>query len=299
MDSTTGGSPSGSDGVPEDFVIRLREVTLRLPVGRRAGRGPHQPPGTVGAPLAATRGALLEVVALENVSLTIRQGQRVGIIGHNGAGKTVLLRVMAGIYSPTSGVCETRGRLATMFSTAVGSYLDATGLEYITLIGLTRGLGRKEIERHLPDIIHLSEITDYVHLPLRTYSAGMRARLMFAVAVCIDWDVLLIDEDIGASDPRFRSKVGEHINGKVADTHTLVVASQSEKVIREFCDVAVWIHKGRVRRTGGVDELLDAYLSEQLELHVPAAALNRDKTHAAPLSNKPGLPQISPKGIPS
>ena len=134
---------------------------------------------------------------------------------------------------------------------------------------------------------------------MRTYSAGMRARLMFAVAVCIDWDVLLIDEDIGASDPRFRSKVGEHINGKVADTHTLVVASQSEKVIREFCDVAVWIHKGRVRRTGGVDELLDAYLSEQLELHVPAAALNRDKTHAAPLSNKPGLPQISPKGIPS
>ncbi len=235
---------------------------------------------------------MLEAAALENVSLTIRQGQRVGIIGHNGAGKTVLLRVMAGIYSPTSGVCETRGRLSTMFSTVVGIYGDATGLEYITLIGLTRGLGRKEIERHIPDILHLSEITDYVHLPLRTYSAGMRARLMFAVAVCIDWDVLLIDEDIGASDPRFRSKVREHINGKMADTHTLVIASQSEKVIREFCNVAVWIHKGRMRRTGGVDELLDAYLSEQLELHVPAAALNRDKTDAGPLSHKPGPPRI-------
>lgn len=265
MDRATDGSPSGSDGVPEDFAIRLREVTLRLPVGQRAGRGPHQPQGTVGASFTVIRGAMLEVTALENVSLTIARGHRVGIIGHNGAGKSALMRLMAGIYSPTSGRCETQGRISTILGLVPGNYYDATGLEYITLIGLTRGFGYREIKRHIPGIVQFSELGDYVNLPLRACSVGMRTRLAVAAAVCIDWDLLLIDEDIGTGDPRFRAKVREQLDRRMVNAQTLVVASQSAEIIREFCDDAVWIHKGRVRCTGGVDELLYAYLAEQLE----------------------------------
>ena len=271
MDGIIGGSSSGYNGMRQDFAIRLREVTVRLPVGRLAGRGLHQPQGIVGAPLDVSPGSPKEVVALDKVSLTIAPGQRVGIIGHNGAGKTVLLRVMAGIYSPSSGSCEVRGRISTLLSTTVHPYDDATGMEYIILLCLTRGLGWKEIKRLLPDILQCSELGDYVYLPLRTYSVGMRTRLVLAVAVCIDWDVLLIDEDIGASDPRFHARASGWINRK-RGTSTLVIASQSAPVLREFCEVAVWIHKGCVRRIGAVDELLDAYRSEQLDERTGAGA---------------------------
>ena len=266
MPGATGGSSSGSDGVPQDFVIRLQEVTLRLPAGGRLARGaPRRLRESIGAPLTVRRGAPLEVTALDSVSLTIGQGERIGIIGHNGAGKSVLLRVMAGIYAPTSGSCEVQGRISTMLSISPGHYWDATGLEYMMLIGLTRGMTRKEVNLRVPDIVRFSEIGDYLHLPVRTYSTGMRTRLVFAIATCIESDVLLIDEDIGAGDLRFRAKAGERIARTLTATRTLVVASQDARIIRELCDVAVWIHKGRVRGIGDVDELLDAYRSEQLD----------------------------------
>ena len=262
MPGATGGSSFGSEGMRQDFAIRLREVTLRLPAGRRPQRGASlRPRETIGGPLTAHR----EVIALDDVSFTVEQGQRVGIIGHNGAGKSVLLRVMAGIYSPTSGSCETRGRISTMLSISPGNYRDATGLEYITLVGLAQGLTRKKIIRNVPDIVQFSEIGDYLHLPLRMYSTGMRTRLAFALATCIDSDVLLIDEDIGAGDLRFRAKAAARIKRPMTAVHTLVIASQDVRVIREFCDVAVWLHQGRVRGLGKVDELLDAYRAEQLD----------------------------------
>lgn len=248
-----------------DFAIRLQDVTLRLPAGRRPRRASPGPRETVGAPLTASRGASLDVTALDKVSLTIEQGQRAGIIGHNGAGKSALLRVMAGIYTPSSGSCEVRGRISTMLSISLSDYRDATGLEYIMLVGLTHGLSRKEVALHLPDIIRFSEIGDYANLPVRTYSTGMRTRLTFAIATCIDADVLLLDEDIGAGDLRFRAEAGKHIARTMSVTGTLVIASQDAKVIREFCDLVIWIHKGRVRRAGDVDELLEAYRFEQLD----------------------------------
>ncbi len=241
-------------------------MTLRLPgrAGRRRAHGARRSLlETIGNPVTTRRRASLEVVALDNLSLTIGQGQRVGIIGHNGAGKSVLLRVMAGIYAPSSGNCEVRGRVSTMLTTLLSDYRDATGLEYIMLVGLTRGLTRREIDRRVPEIVRFSEIGDYLHLPVRTYSTGMRTRLMFAIATCVDSDVLLIDEDIGAGDLRFRSEVGKRILSAMTAASTLVIASQEARIIREFCDTVVWIHKGRLRGMGDVEELLDAYRVEQ------------------------------------
>lgn len=266
MHGTTGGLSSGSDGMRRDFAIRLRDVTLRLPTGRRrAGRVFRGLRKTIGSPWTADPGAPPEVAALDNVSLTIKEGRRAGIIGHNGAGKSVLLRVMAGIYTPTSGSCETRGQVSTMFSTSPGNYWNATGREYIMLLGLTRGLSRREVNLRTPHIIQFSGIGDYLNLPLRMYSVGMRSRLAFAIATCTDSEVLLIDENIGAVDLRFRARSSEYITRTLAATGTLVIASQDMRLIRELCDVAVWIHRGRLHGMGQVDEILDAYRSEQLE----------------------------------
>lgn len=198
------------------------------------------------------------MTVLDDVSLTIGKGERVGIIGHNGAGKTALLRIVAGIYPPTAGTCEAEGRVSCLFSTALHGYGDATALEFIVLVGLTRGLSRKEVSRHVPAIARFSEIRGHIHAPTRTLSEGMRTRLAFAIAICIDWDVLLLDEEIGASDLRFRAKARRRLKD-AANGKTLMVASHDSRVVRDFCDRAVWIHKGRVRASGGVDELLAAY----------------------------------------
>ena len=245
----------------EDFAIRLRRVGLRLPTGSRAlRRGPGR---AVGAPLVAARGCAAEAAALEDVTLDVARGARVGLVGHNGAGKTVLLRVMAGIYPPTAGTREARGRISAMLDTVMGGYRDATGVEYTVLMGLCRGMTRAGIAARVPDIAGFSGIGDWMRLPLRAYSAGMRTRLAFAVATCVHADILLVDEDIGAADPGFRARARARVDSMLGPADTLVMASQSMRAVREFCDSAVWLHEGRVRAIGPVGETVEAYLRER------------------------------------
>ena len=252
----------------EDFVIRLRDVSLLLPARRRVPRGERPSaegsgaaPGLVGGRLSFGRGSRMTVTALDQVDITIKDQQRVGLIGHNGAGKSVLLRVMARIYRPTRRTVETRGRISTLFTDFLGSSTEATGLENVLLSGLTLGMSRREIEARIPEIIEFSELGDYMYLPLRTYSAGMRTRLAFSVATCISPDILLVDEVIGVGDQRFRLKAQERLNDMMASAKALVVASQSPQIIREFCNVAIWLEQGRVRLFGDVEQVLREYAS--------------------------------------
>ena len=245
----------------DGFAIRLRRAGLRLPVGSRVwrrGRG-----RALGAPVVAARGRVAEVAALEDVSLTVARGTRTGLVGHNGAGKTVLLRAMAGIYPPTSGSREARGRVSAMLDTTVGDYRDATGFEYAVLMGLSQGMTRAEVAVRIPDIAGFSGLGDWMRQPLRAYSAGMRVRLAFAIATCARADILLLEEDIGAADPGFRARARARVDSVLGPEGALVMASQSMRAIREFCDSAVWLHEGRVRAVGPVDETVEAYLRER------------------------------------
>ncbi len=253
MDNTTGALSSGSDPGFRDFSVQLRRVTLEMSLVQRRGRGFALRDGIAAASRVPRR-----MTVLDDVSLTIGRGERVGVIGHNGAGKTALLRIVAGIYPPTAGACETRGRVSCLFNTALHGYGDATALEFIVLVGLTRGLSRKQVSSRIPAIARFSEIRGHIHAPIRTLSKGMRTRLSFAIAICIDWDVLILDEEIGTSDLRFLAKARRRIKD-AEDGKTLMVASHNSRVIRDLCDRAVWIHKGRIRASGGVDELLAAY----------------------------------------
>lgn len=250
----------------DEFVIRLRDVSLLLPARRRVPRGARgatngraPSSGLVGGRLSFGRGSRLTVTALDNVNITISDQQRVGLIGHNGAGKSVLLRVMARIYRPTSGVVETRGKISTLFTDFLGSSAEATGMENVLLSGLTLGMSRREIEARIPEIVEFSELGDYIYLPLRTYSAGMRTRLAFSVATCINPDILLVDEVIGVGDQQFRLKAQERLNDMMTSAKALVVASQSPQIIREFCNVAIWLERGRVRLFGDVEQVLREY----------------------------------------
>ena len=252
-----------------DFAIRLRDVTLEIPAKLRFPRGARQAmngarsaPSHVGGRLSFGRGSSTTVTALDGVNIRISRGQRVGLIGPNGAGKSTLLRVMAGIYYPTRGVAESRGKISTLFPELLGVRPEATGLENIVLTGISLGLTRKDISRQIPEIVEFTELGDYIYMPLRTYSAGMRTRLALSIAAGISPDILLIDEVIGVGDKRFRLKAKERLSQMMTSANVLVVASQSPEIIREFCTEAIWLEHGQVRTFGGVDEVLLEYAAE-------------------------------------
>ena len=199
---------------------------------------------------------------LEGVNISVSRGQRIGLIGPNGAGKSTLLRVMAGIYYPTQGIAETRGTISTLFPELLGVRPDATGYENIILTGILLGLSRKEISSRIPEIIEFTELGDYIYMPIRTYSSGMRTRLVLSIATCISPDILLVDEVIGVGDKSFRLKAKERLNQMLTSANTLVVVSQSPEIIREFSTEAIWLDRGRVRAMGDVDEVLRKYAAD-------------------------------------
>lgn len=252
-----------------NLAIKLRDVTLEIPAkrrlphrARRETNSEHAAPTKIGGRLSYGRGSSATVTILDDVSINISRGQRVGLIGANGAGKSTLLRVMAGIYFPTRGLAETYGSVSTLFPELLGVRPDATGLENIVLTGILLGLTRKEINRRLPEIIEFTELGDYIYMPIRTYSSGMRTRLVLSIATCISPDILLVDEVIGTGDKSFRLKAKDRLNQMMTSANTLVVVSQSPEIIHEFCTEAIWLDRGQVRATGEVDDVLRKYATE-------------------------------------
>jgi ABC-type polysaccharide/polyol phosphate transport system ATPase subunit len=199
------------------------------------------------------------VRALENVSLTVNHGDQLGIIGHNGAGKSTMLRVFAGIYQPSEGEITIDGRVSPLFSTSPGLDLDDTGYENIVTCGLLLGMSRDEIERKMPEIEAFSELSDYLALPARTYSTGMLVRLGFAIATAIDPEILLLDEELGAGDARFATRAARRVEGLIERSSIVVLASQSEELISKICNRAVLLDHGRVVADGPTQEVLEIY----------------------------------------
>tara|TARA_Y100001934_G_scaffold273498_1_gene363920 strand:+ start:693 stop:1427 length:735 start_codon:yes stop_codon:yes gene_type:complete len=197
--------------------------------------------------------------ALDTVSLNFQDGDRVGLVGNNGAGKSSLLRVLAGIYQPTSGTREASGDITTMFSGSLGVNVDATGYENINLVATLLGFSKRQIENMVPEIAAFSELDEFLELPVRTYSSGMRVRLGFSIATFLRPEILLIDEVIGAGDQRFLEKSRVRLESMIDTTRIVVVASHSATVVRRFCTKGVWMDLGRVRMEGDIDEVFDAY----------------------------------------
>ena len=205
------------------------------------------------------KGQALSVKALEDINLELRSGDRVGLIGHNGAGKSTLLRVMAGVYTPTIGSIVSSGRITPLLQQSPGLEPEDSGYENIITCGLLLGMTLDEVIEKIPQIIAFSDLGDYIHLPVRTYSSGMLSRLSFSVATSIEPGVLLLDEGIGAADARFSDKAAKRIKELIAKTDVLVLASHSEALIDSMCNKAALMHHGRIIEFGNVEVITNSY----------------------------------------
>lgn len=213
--------------------------------------------------------------ALNDVSLEVFHGETLGIVGRNGAGKSSLLRILAGIITPDRGRVIHNGHRATLLSLQLGFAPNLSGRENACLSGIIMGLSRKEIGRRMDRIQEFAELGEFMDQPLRTYSTGMRARLGFAVALESNPDILLIDEVLGVGDGAFREKSSNALRELIRSNKTVMLVSHQLETVRQLCDRVVWIEDRVSRAVGGVDEVLGAY---QASLRVPIPKAHRDAT---------------------
>lgn len=197
--------------------------------------------------------------ALKGINLSVAKGEIVGIIGTNGCGKSTLLRVISGIYPPDSGTCKVRGNISLLAGLGTGFSAHQTGRENAVLYGSILGYSEQKIIDKLPEIIDFSELGRFIDEPIRTYSAGMKARLGLAVASAIQPDLLLIDEVLGVGDPAFRKKSTDRIMEMVRQAGTVVIVSHSFGMLSEVCDRLVLIEKGKIIAEGNPQDVINAY----------------------------------------
>ena len=207
----------------------------------------------------ATHDQTVIVRALDNVSLKLQDGDRLGIVGLNGAGKTTLLRAISRVYSPQAGTLEISGKISSFTDITLGMDPEATGWQNIIFRCVFLGLTFADAKALAPSIAEFSELGDYLSLPVRTYSSGMFLRLAFAISTAIEPDIVVMDEMIGAGDREFLIKAQRRMAELLGRARILVLASHSEAVIRQFCNKALWLEKGRIKLAGPVADVIAAY----------------------------------------
>lgn len=197
---------------------------------------------------------------LKGLSFDVRKGEAIGLIGHNGCGKSTTLKLLTKIIYPDSGSIEIKGRVSSLIELGAGFHPDLSGRENIFINASIFGLSRKEIERRLDDIIAFSELEEFIDNPVRTYSSGMYMRLAFSVAINVDADVLLIDEILAVGDANFQAKCFNKLREIKAKGTTIVIVSHSLGQIEQICERSIWIHDGLIREEGSPREVHPIYL---------------------------------------
>jgi len=200
--------------------------------------------------------------ALQDISMRVFAGETVGIIGRNGAGKSTLLRLLAGVITPDRGSFRNLSRSTSLLSLQLGFVSHISGRENIRLSGLLHGLSRSEIEERIDDIIEFAEIEDIVDEPIGSYSTGERARLGFSTAIHVDPEILLIDETLGVGDAAFQKKSKAAMKERITSDRTILLVTHSAGSVKELCDRAVWLERGRVQKQGDVTSTVDSYLAK-------------------------------------
>ena len=224
--------------------------------------------GKAGGAIGRNQSDVVVVEALRDITLSLREGDRIGLVGHNGAGKSTLLRLLSGIYEPSRGSAQIRGRVAPVFDLGVGMDPEISGFENIIIRGMFLGQTRKQMLAKVDEIADFTELGSYLDMPLRTYSTGMRVRLAMGVVTSIDPEILLLDEGIGAVDAEFMKKARIRLQELVARSGILVFASHSNEFLAQLCDTAMWIDHGTIRKQGGIEEVVGAYEGPEAAAHV-------------------------------
>lgn len=224
-----------------------------------------------------------EFPALDDISLDVPKGSRIGIVGRNGAGKTTLLKLICGNFMPTYGDLHVQGKVQALMSVGLGFHPDYTGRQNIEASLQYNGLAKMDRESAFHGIIEFCELGDFIDQPFKTYSLGMQARLMFAAATAIQPDILIVDEVLSAGDAYFVAKSKRRVEDLVSSGCTMLLVSHSMQQILELCDKAIWIEKGKIRMQGEAFEVVKAY---EEHLHGVTGLIKQTKKLAqAPIRN--------------
>lgn len=199
-------------------------------------------------------------LVLDDISFEVKKGEAVGLIGHNGCGKSTTLKLLTRIMYPDSGTIEMRGRVSSLIELGAGFHPDMSGRENIYINASIFGLTRKEIEGRLQTIIEFSELEDFIDNPVRTYSSGMYMRLAFSVAINVDADILLVDEILAVGDANFQSKCFNKLREIKAQGTTIVIVSHSLNQIEQICERSIWINEGKIASEGSPRDVHPQYM---------------------------------------
>ena len=197
--------------------------------------------------------------ALRDVSFSVHPGEVLGIIGHNGAGKSTVLKVISGILKPTSGSVSVHGNIVPMLELGSGFDFDLTGRENIFLNGAILGYSRKFLNEKYDDIVAFSELGEFIEMPIRNYSSGMLMRLAFSIATVVNPEILIVDEILAVGDESFQRKSRQRMMELMSGGTTVLFVSHSLEQIREMCDRVLWLDHGQVKMIGEAQEVCDAY----------------------------------------
>ena len=228
--------------------IILKNLSIDFPVYGSNGRSLKNMAfnALTGGVIAAGANSVQIVRALDEISFECGEGDRVGLMGHNGSGKSTLLRAIAGIYEPTRGSVHVTGSLMSMLTITQGMNADLTGHQNIMLRAALLGVGRKEARRMVDGIVEFSDLGDFIHMPLRTYSSGMAMRLAFSIATSIEADILLMDEWLSVGDQDFSQKAKTRLDAMVSKAKILVLASHNPDLINSLCNRKYTLVHGRI-----------------------------------------------------
>ena len=234
-------------------VVELKEVSVEYPVRGSLASTVNAWHGSRAGQVEVADKRWVIVKALTDISVSLQQGDRLGLLGLNGSGKTTLLRVMSGIVAPSKGNVSVFGRISPLLSIQLGLDNQATGVENVYIRAAFLGISEREVRENLQQIADFSELGEYLDLPLNTYSSGMRLRLAFAIATAFQPDVLIMDEWLSAGDETFQRKAQVRLEQLIDESGVFVFASQNRTQIRRFCNKALVLYRGEQRYLGDVE----------------------------------------------
>jgi ABC-2 type transport system ATP-binding protein len=225
--------------------------------------------------------------ALHEVTFHVGQGESLGVIGPNGAGKSTLLQVLAGIITPSAGVVEVDGHVSSLLSLGAGFDSDLSGLDNIRLAGAFMGLPHAVVEERLPGMVEFADLGEFIDAPIKTYSSGMKARLGFAIATSVNPDILLLDEVLATGDAAFREKSKARVLELVKEAKAIVLVTHDMSWVREYCNKAMLLEKGRIVAVGSPEEVV--------EIHQEHSARRKaEQVAAGVLPARPSAPPTQP-----
>jgi ABC-2 type transport system ATP-binding protein/lipopolysaccharide transport system ATP-binding protein len=199
-------------------------------------------------------------LVLDEIDLVVESGEKIGIIGANGSGKSTLLKVICGILQVTSGSVRVRGQISPMIELGAGFDSEISVMDNIVLYGVLLGFSRSEMRERARSILEFAELQDYALVPVKALSSGMVARLGFAIATDVQPDILILDEVLSVGDESFKNKCKRRIEKFWQAEATVIVVSHDLKFIKQSCNQAIWLNKGKIKSTGNADEIVDSYL---------------------------------------